>query len=1393
LGIGAFTQGGGKLQKKCINQSGLRKKVITIFSILIITLNMLFAGIHFISENAKAETFVLHDAGKLRLEVADTTRIQNIIADIPPDFQPIDDNPQHFLVYHHDGYGVDQVAQLWYDFSITAEDSPISMIQDGTIDESLVTFTQDGGSVSQAPLPVLNDTRIHQRVWTKQGEYWAIVEFTVQNLLLSPLTNVKVGMRHYSEMDAANSLDDRDFWDGADNIYYYNDADLPNRFFGYASANLSNPLNHYYGTDDSLVTISDDVELYAALTGASQTNFPANGAEKVGSVVGWNGFGVPAGSWVKLPYIMAYGDSLASLKDNVSRAQAFWQWISAPKPELLITEIQDSGAAGERIEVYNEGDGRGDMVNYSLSVDGGTTFLIGGSWSSSIINAKGYCYYTTAGNDLGNEGDTITLYNSSSMVEEDEIGYGQEGIAPDPVTDESTARYKFGVLYTDEWVRDGTPTFGSVNDIPGFDISPDLNLNEVLFNPSASEGFIEIYYSGSLNLNLKGMKIVCDAVYVIGEYVVTPNHRYYTLRAQSYPAGFDITANGDNIYLYNSDGTLCDMVGWNTPHLQDFSMRRFPEGSGDNDGHNDSTSLASGWFFDLTPSMFFEFFITEIQDSPAGSEWVEIYNPSDTNSTLDISLWELDIDGSIVTFPMATTIRGGTHFLIGDPVFANITTIIDLNDEGSAITLRDNNGNYIDSADYGQKGSTPDPLTSESTGRAAEYLSGWFLYMNTWAREEMPTPFENNTVGGVNSAPYLVLNEVLFNPQSALGFIELFYNGGNVNYDMNDTISYPFEDATTFGTQITFGDTDDGYAQVTPPFPISFYGSSYATIRVGVNGYLSFVSNPTEYDNQILPQIALPYDNLIAVMWDDLVIGPSPSGIYYNTSGLSPDRIFTITYHQVLHYSGSSYDYTGKHMTFEVNFYESDGRIIFQYENLMPGSINLTNPDDYNENTVGLNLGDGEKFNSYRSILDTDDGLDIEFMPNYELEITNYKIVVDDVYTIGGPGSVSLTPSNCYSTLMEPFYPINFDMDSNADNVYLYDDEGNLLDMVGWNTSHLPDRTVTRVPDGNGFYTGYNDPTSENAGWVFDQMPTLQYKRPIITEIRDGTVEQVEIYNQDVGSINLANGTGWYLTSDSGGPWSLASLGLLGPGAHVNLTLPPGSLNDEAGWIRLFSDQDILWDEVGYGFMGIATDPLTDESTARVWDTSGANYTYNWSRDPTPTFSGGSPQNDVPPHNTTPLVVLNEVMFYPDDPNDAFIEIKYLSDQSIDIGNYFIVCDNIYTIPPSTILTPLDPYYILFRSDAPGFFAQVTPSGDNIYFYNNNGQFIDMVGWSSSHTQNRTVARVPDGYGTYRGFDDTSSVQAGWRFDQFPTIPLVQIGPDSEQYGDLPTNMLMMM
>jgi hypothetical protein len=153
-----------------------------------------------------------------------------------------------------------------------------------------------------------------------------------------------------------------------------------------------------------------------------------------------------------------------------------------------------------------------------------------------------------------------------------------------------------------------------------------------------------------------------------------------------------------------------------------------------------------------------------------------------------------------------------------------------------------------------------------------------------------------------------------------------------------------------------------------------------------------------------------------------------------------------------------------------------------------------------------------------------------------------------------------------------------------------------------------------------------------------------------------------------------------------------------------------------------------------------------------------------------------------------PEVVLNEIFFNPIDPARKFVELYYNGSGTIDITGYEIVADTIYTIPAGAdaVLSPTERYYHLREFEDPAFFAALTASGDNVYLYDDSATPVlqDMGGWTTAHGPDLSMTRMPDGVGTFDGYDDMSSQLAGWVFNSIPTYSIVLVWNDQEQWGD---------
>ena len=143
---------------------------------------------------------------------------------------------------------------------------------------------------------------------------------------------------------------------------------------------------------------------------------------------------------------------------------------------------------------------------------------------------------------------------------------------------------------------------------------------------------------------------------------------------------------------------------------------------------------------------------------------------------------------------------------------------------------------------------------------------------------------------------------------------------------------FSWVDITGVGTLNALSGDDNLSAPVTIGFSFPFYGSTFSTLRICTNGFITLSGSAAPYDNQMLPNVGAP-PNLIAPMWDDMDFGTLQRVYTYNDGSR-----FIVEWVAIPHYSaGGSY-------TFEAILYPS-GEIRYQY---------LSLGDPTNSATVGI-------------------------------------------------------------------------------------------------------------------------------------------------------------------------------------------------------------------------------------------------------------------------------------------------------------------------------------------------------------------------------------------------------------------------------------------------------
>jgi hypothetical protein len=168
----------------------------------------------------------------------------------------------------------------------------------------------------------------------------------------------------------------------------------------------------------------------------------------------------------------------------------------------------------------------------------------------------------------------------------------------------------------------------------------------------------------------------------------------------------------------------------------------------------------------------------------------------------------------------------------------------------------------------------------------------------------------------------------------------------NVSSTLYQSISTPLANSITLA--------DDVFSPVIPiGFDFCFYGNTFNTCVIGSNGLIGF--NPTFaniscYNNTA---ITLPYANgtfpnkVIAMPFID--VDPSAGGtISYQTTGVAPNRKFTVAFNNVVLFSGAS----SVNNSFYAVLFETTNQIEIHIGN--KGVINSANPTSLDSSTLGV-------------------------------------------------------------------------------------------------------------------------------------------------------------------------------------------------------------------------------------------------------------------------------------------------------------------------------------------------------------------------------------------------------------------------------------------------------
>ncbi|MEI6185327.1 MAG: T9SS type A sorting domain-containing protein, partial [Bacteroidota bacterium] len=230
-------------------------------------------------------------------------------------------------------------------------------------------------------------------------------------------------------------------------------------------------------------------------------------------------------------------------------------------------------------------------------------------------------------------------------------------------------------------------------------------------------------------------------------------------------------------------------------------------------------------------------------------------------------------------------------------------------------------------------------------------------------------------------------------------------------FTLNAQIFYSFKDSTgTYtpitGTYITFKQLsngtgvasdawDDGYVNaVALPFTFTYNGTAYTKINVCTNGFISlgkaFATNtsttaPTYYSGGDLTG-SLAEDTaqrpIIAPFWGDLIYAAAKStptrGVSYATTGTTPNRIFTVQWHNAGWDAGA----TAGSISFQLKIFETSNVIQFIY-NRETGSI-ISSGTSANKASIGLTAA-GHGLGTFISVSDSTNSATISKVSEYDV------------------------------------------------------------------------------------------------------------------------------------------------------------------------------------------------------------------------------------------------------------------------------------------------------------------------------------------------------------------------------------------------------------------------
>ena len=198
---------------------------------------------------------------------------------------------------------------------------------------------------------------------------------------------------------------------------------------------------------------------------------------------------------------------------------------------------------------------------------------------------------------------------------------------------------------------------------------------------------------------------------------------------------------------------------------------------------------------------------------------------------------------------------------------------------------------------------------------------------------------KTQTLSNISVGAYSVYNNLLAtNPPQTKGSVQLWQLSNNTlsgnpytllaskDFLLSDLPQNPISSITSITssllgaaalsntTTVSAGSNDDGYYAITLPWNVNYLGTSYSTIYIGTNSYITFGTPATQYVSLNAANPAVPK---ICISSND----NSWQRVYYGIEGTAPNRTYRVVYEGTASTTGTLGSPT---MVWEAVFYENN-------------------------------------------------------------------------------------------------------------------------------------------------------------------------------------------------------------------------------------------------------------------------------------------------------------------------------------------------------------------------------------------------------------------------------------------------------------------------------------